>query len=54
MNNPEMCYVQVMSVSCQGSRELYDHPLVYLQIDEKIKKVACPYCGKVFIFKQKV
>jgi uncharacterized Zn-finger protein len=49
MNNLEVCHVSTESVSCKGSKELYDHPVVYLEIDRNMGKVVCPYCSKQFV-----
>jgi uncharacterized Zn-finger protein len=36
------------SVSCDGQDPELGHPKVYLEIDQEIGKITCPYCGKVF------
>jgi len=36
------------SVSCKGKEAPFDHPKVYLEIDPKLGKIDCPYCGKIF------
>ncbi len=47
-------FVSSLKVSCNG--EIYDsssgHPLVWLQIDEEIGYVFCPYCEKKFSIKK--
>ena len=48
MQPAEVEKVQSRSVSCNGMETLYDHPLVYLEIDQKIGYIDCPYCGKKF------
>lgn len=47
----EIVFIEKKSVSCCGAENLYDHPLVYLEIKSD-NKVTCPYCDKEFIFKQ--
>ena len=36
------------SVSCNGENAESGHPKIYLEIDPKIGKITCPYCGGVF------
>lgn len=51
-NDP--CYITTEEISCDGQGENADpgHPLIYLKINAS-GKVACPYCGQVFIRKEK-
>ncbi len=37
------------SVSCMGKEYPYDHPKIYLEIDQETKQVICPYCSKQFV-----
>lgn len=36
------------TVMCQGKEAPFDHPKIYLEIDSKLAKIDCPYCGKRF------
>jgi uncharacterized Zn-finger protein len=35
-------------VSCQGNESPYDHPLVYLRINNDEGSITCPYCSRKF------
>ena len=48
MQSVEIEKVQSKSVSCKGKEAPYNHPHVYLEIDQKIGHILCPYCGKKF------
>ncbi len=51
MSTKEAIYTNKKQVSCNGKEAPFDHPLVYLVIDETNEKVQCPYCSKIFILK---
>ena len=42
-----------LRVSCNGetNNSSEGHPLVWLQIDEEVGFVICPYCEQKFIYK---
>jgi uncharacterized Zn-finger protein len=48
----EVTYTEKQHISCEGYDSLYDHPMIYLEINEKDGKTECPYCGNIFILKQ--
>jgi uncharacterized Zn-finger protein len=37
------------SVVCMGREYPYDHPKVYLEIDESEGEILCPYCSRKFV-----
>lgn len=45
----EIAQCKKANVSCNGKEAPYDHPLVYLKIDQEIGHINCPYCSKKFI-----
>ena len=51
MSTKEIIYTINKNVSCSGKESPFDHPLVYLEIDEEQGYVECPYCSKKFILK---
>ncbi len=46
---PETVEVEATFVSCDGGGGASGHPKVFLKLEDR--RVACPYCGKVFILK---
>jgi len=48
MQSMEIEKTKSKSVSCKGKEAPFDHPKVYLEIDPKLGKIDCPYCGKIF------
>ncbi|PCJ24942.1 MAG: hypothetical protein COA94_06865 [Rickettsiales bacterium] len=48
MEPVEIKQTKSKSVSCAGREVPLDHPKIYLEIDPKIAKIDCPYCGKRF------
>jgi uncharacterized Zn-finger protein len=36
-------------VFCLGAEAPFDHPKIFLEIDDKTNNVDCPYCSKRFI-----
>jgi uncharacterized Zn-finger protein len=54
MSTKEIIYTMNKTVSCSGKESPYDHPLVYLQIDEAKEYTECPYCSKKFISKNAI
>ena len=51
MKKQEVEFTNKFKISCDGGYE-FDHPLIYLHITREEKEVACPYCGKKFIYKE--
>ena len=51
-NSKEVIYTQEKYVSCNGLEASYDHPMIYLEIDEEIGNVECPYCSRTFVLKK--
>lgn len=50
MENNNIVNVDTKEVSCSG--DVYSkHPLVYLKVSSDIHKVVCPYCSRVFAYK---
>lgn len=45
----EMIKTTSPSVSCAGKEPSFDHPKIYLEIDEAIGSIICPYCSKKFV-----
>jgi len=39
-------------VCCHGDEDdgSYSHPEIYLDMGDYEKNIACPYCGRVFIY----
>jgi uncharacterized Zn-finger protein len=52
-NSKEKIYTEDKHVSCNGLEVPYDHPTIYLEIDQSAGQVECPYCSRVFVLKQK-
>ena len=50
--NKETTYTDKLHISCNGHEAPYDHPLIYLEINEANGAVECPYCSHVFLFKK--
>ena len=44
-----------LRVSCSGeiNNSSEGHPLVWLQIDEEVGHVTCPYCETKFVYKDR-
>lgn len=40
-------------VSCSGKEAPFDHPTIYLEIDEEKGEIECPYCSRKFVLKSK-
>lgn len=51
MGPVEIVFVDSKKVSCDGTKGLSSHPLVYLNMGEK-DHVICPYCSKHFTTKK--
>ncbi|MDX2050026.1 MAG: zinc-finger domain-containing protein [Rickettsiaceae bacterium] len=49
MQSDEVINADKKNVSCSGKDYPYDHPIVYLEIDEIKGFIECPYCSKKFI-----
>lgn len=45
----EVQYVNDRNVKCGGTTIQDNHPIIYLHI--KDEDIACPYCGKNFIYR---
>lgn len=45
----EMIKTVSPSVSCAGKESPFDHPKIYLEIDQAIGSIVCPYCSKKFV-----
>jgi uncharacterized Zn-finger protein len=53
MSAPEKTEVKSMKVHCDGGKGSSGHPRVYLNLGND-NKVACPYCGHLFVLKEGV
>ncbi len=53
MQNIEIINTNSASVSCLGKVPPFDHPKIYLEIDQTIGSIKCPYCGKHFVLNTK-
>ena len=55
-NKEKLEVVSSNKVSCNGELGDYSegHPLVWLQIDEVIGHVVCPYCEKKFVYEETI
>jgi uncharacterized Zn-finger protein len=51
MGPVEIVFVDSKKVSCDGTKGLSSHPLVYLNMGEK-DNIVCPYCSKYFTTKK--
>lgn len=51
VENNDILVTDQHSVQCNGKEFPEDHPVIYLQIPEDLKKTICPYCSKTFILK---
>lgn len=51
MSTKETIHTNKKSVSCMGKESPFDHPQIYLEIDDKNGYVECPYCSKKFVYK---
>lgn len=49
----DIMYVNKRSVSCDGGDAGLGHPKIYLTIAPNDEQIACPYCSRVFLFRQK-
>lgn len=47
----EVLHVKTKKVSCDGSKNMSTHPLVYLNMGDE-DHVICPYCSKYFTTSQ--
>ena len=47
--------VSSLKVSCDGenNNSSEGHPLIWLQIDEEVGYIFCPYCEQKFVFEHK-
>ena len=50
MNITEIAHSNSTSVFCNGKDVPYDHPKIFLEIDQSRGTIDCPYCSKHFIF----
>ncbi|MEQ8395776.1 zinc-finger domain-containing protein [Thalassobaculum sp.] len=41
------------TVACDGGGGALGHPRVFLEIDEDIHKVVCPYCSRTYVLVEK-
>ncbi|KAF8818996.1 zinc-finger domain-containing protein [Rickettsia endosymbiont of Cardiosporidium cionae] len=48
MQNQSIFNTKSNAVICEGFCSPYDHPKIYLYIDDKIGSIRCPYCSKHF------
>lgn len=48
-NNVETVRTSSSSVSCLGKEPPFDHPKIYLEIDQAVGYILCPYCSKKFV-----
>lgn len=48
----ETIEVQEMEVACDGVAGPLGHPRVFLHIDKISHKIQCPYCSRLYIFKE--
>ena len=57
MNESDTKFIKVSSlrVSCDGETNSSSegHPLVWLQIDEEVGYVNCPYCEMKFVYQDR-
>lgn len=49
MSTKETIHTNKSHVICMGKEAPFDHPRVFLEIDEEMGFVECPYCSKKFI-----
>ena len=49
----ETIYNAGSKVSCKGSDESSNHPLIYLDLNKKGSAV-CPYCSRNFVIKKPI
>ncbi len=49
---PETIETDQIELSCDGGEGALGHPRVFLHMDEN-GQVECPYCGRLFILRQK-
>lgn len=47
----EIVFVDSKKVSCDGTKGISSHPLVYLNMGNK-DNITCPYCSKFFTTKK--
>lgn len=47
----EKVIVHKRSISCDGDDAELGHPKIYLEIGLE-NQIVCPYCSKVFIYKE--
>ena len=47
---PEIIYVTVKRVACDGGGGALGHPRVYLEMGEE-DRVECPYCDRLFVYR---
>ncbi|WP_253299905.1 zinc-finger domain-containing protein [Wolbachia endosymbiont of Chironomus riparius] len=52
MNTLSEVKVKNKQVCCHGDEDDISsgHPMIYLDMGEEIEDIACPYCGKMFIY----
>ena len=41
------------TVACDGCGGALGHPRVFLEIDEDVHKVVCPYCSRTYVLVDK-
>lgn len=49
----EVISVDKMEAACDGGGGPLGHPRIYLHIDKAEGQVMCPYCSRVFMYKQR-
>ena len=46
--------VNTRYVSCDGGTLELGHPKVYLEIKPEEGQIHCPYCNKLFVYKEEI
>lgn len=49
----EVVSVDKMEITCDGGSGALGHPRIYLHIDKAEGQVMCPYCSRLFVYKQR-
>jgi len=49
----EVISVDKMEATCDGGSGALGHPRIYLHIDKTEGQVMCPYCSRLFVYKQR-
>jgi uncharacterized Zn-finger protein len=47
---PEILYVAMHRIACDGGEGALGHPRVFLEMGES-DRVECPYCDRLFIYR---